>query len=302
VAPGTKSPIVVNRYDDAQRATAAKLINSNASNATKFTNPGPSKTRFVTPTRLVDDVAQSPALPKQSSNTTADTSRCDVTSLEARKKPKLYEDEAFPYANVTIDTTSNIGPSKQPAEVACSTNASIGVAAKPVHILKEIPKAPKVNLTPRLSPLVARAARSTATTDVDKEVMELSHLPEVSSDAQPYFKYSVFQKMWSGRRSENGEIATEITVHSFMNIHKANAQAKRLFEGSKDQHTRYLLVEWSKQRDEYDCSVFISTISPFDYRAKKSYLKTYVQRNCVSKFANQTPEALKATPFISGNG
>jgi hypothetical protein len=299
VTPEAESSMAYNEYDDTHPATATNSISTKTSDAIK-----PASSGLSVSAKFSDDDIQSPDLPRPSTKTMNDPAHCNITSLEARKKSKVSqedEDKATPDAAVTADTTSNAEPSTQTAGVAGGTKASPNLVANSMSFPRDLPKKPKIVLTPPLSPSVA-STNPTAATKVEGDTMELSHSPEISSDAQPFFEYSVFQKMWSGEQIEKDVTAAEVTVCSFINIDEANAQAERLFQGSKNPYAQYLLVEWSNKRDEFGCSIFIGTIAPFDYPAKKSHLKIYVQRNCVSRFANQTLQALKGTGFISSTG
>jgi hypothetical protein len=127
----------------------------------------------------------------------------------------------------------------------------------------------------------------------------LSQSTSLSSKAQPYFEYTIFQKTWSTSQTETDVSSTELTVRPFTNITEANLQAENMFQSSKAQCTPTLLYEYSTKRDLHGCSIFTTTFSPFDYPSRKSHLKVYVQRDMVSKYANQTPQALEGTRFIA---
>jgi hypothetical protein len=137
-------------------------------------------------------------------------------------------------------------------------------------------------------------------TDSNEDVLLLSCSPKLSPEAQPYFEYSVFQKVWSKDQVEEDIVATEITVRPFTDMSEANKQADKAFQGSCAHLGVFdAILESSNKRDEYGCVIFAGCVTPFDNPQKKSHLKIWVQRDAVSKFANQTPQTLKTTPFIS---
>jgi hypothetical protein len=136
------------------------------------------------------------------------------------------------------------------------------------------------------------------TADAEEEVLHLRDLPEISKEAQPYFEYSVFQQTWQSEQADNDVPPTEITVRPFTNIDEANAQAEKLFRSSPTLFSD-VIFESSNTRDEHGCFILTGSITPFDNPTRKSHLKIWVQRDLVSKLANQTPQALKGTSFIS---
>lgn len=161
--------------------------------------------------------------------------------------------------------------------------------------------APVVCMIPQVPPPAASAVTLDAARDISNHILVLAQTPEVSKDAEPYFEYSIFQKDWSDEQDENEASTSEITVRQFTNIDEANAQAERLFQNIQ-RHPHYMTVERSSKRDEHGCMIFTNTIVPFHCPAKKHHTMIYVQRNSVSKHANQTAQSLKGTPFISNTG
>jgi hypothetical protein len=136
------------------------------------------------------------------------------------------------------------------------------------------------------------------TVDIKEEVLHLRDLPEISKEAQPYFEYSVFQKTWQSEQADNDVSPTEITVRPITNIDEANAQAEKLFRSSPTLFSD-VIFESRNTRDEHGCFILTGSFTPFDNPARKSHVKIWVQRDLVSKLANQTPQALKGTSFIS---
>ncbi|KAF1831252.1 hypothetical protein BDW02DRAFT_62130 [Decorospora gaudefroyi] len=198
-------------------------------------------------------------------------------------------------ATAPVQTAVHAGLSDQRAKAARNIKTSV----EPLHIPKKPPITPQTVPTPPFPNTNFNTASSKSAIAANEEVLNLAQPSNVSKEAQPFFEYSVFQKIWSGEQSEDDAAATEITVRPFTNIEDANAQAKRLFQSSREQHSVNSIVESSHKCDDQSCSILAGTFSPFDYPTRKSYLKIWVQRNCVSKFANQTPQALKGTLFIS---
>ncbi|CAO2651646.1 Nn.00g042160.m01.CDS01 [Neocucurbitaria sp. VM-36] len=144
---------------------------------------------------------------------------------------------------------------------------------------------------------------SSATAEVPAQIPATSpHSPTnnilsgqaISAAAEPYFEYSIFQKTWTSEQQEQDVPATELILRPYTNINEANAQAEKLFHYIKDQysqHSQLQLNETSTKRSEHSCSTLLATFSNVAYPAKTSHIKIYVQRDFVSIFANQTPQA-----------
>ncbi|KAF7677649.1 hypothetical protein GT037_004508 [Alternaria burnsii] len=161
-----------------------------------------------------------------------------------------------------------------------------------------IPNSPEIALTPSVTAPVCSLASLGVATDSEVDVLLLSCSPQVSKEAQPYFEYSVFQKVWSSEQIEESIAATETTVRPFTSIVEANAQAEKTFQNGFA-HSFDPFFESRTTRDEHGCSILTGSATPFDNPIKKIYFKIWVQRDIVSKFANQTPQTLRATSFIS---
>lgn len=134
------------------------------------------------------------------------------------------------------------------------------------------------------------------------DVLNLSSIPTVSSDAESYFEYSVREKEWTDKQSECDVVDTEITVCPLTSIYDANAQSERMFHTLREQNIKFAQMDLSESRtqhDGYGCSTYTATFSPLDYPARKLHLKIWVQRDYVSKLANRAPASLKRTSFIS---
>jgi hypothetical protein len=151
------------------------------------------------------------------------------------------------------------------------------------------------------SPLVDHAETPDAEENIRSKVLVLSHPSDISKEAQTYFEYSIFKKDWSSEQDEKQALICEITIRPFTNIHDANAQAERLFQNKK-YHPSYMTIECSRKQDEHGCMVLTSSIAPFEYPANKHHTKIYVQRDYVSKYANQKSQSIKGTLFISDTG
>jgi hypothetical protein len=131
-------------------------------------------------------------------------------------------------------------------------------------------------------------------------------IPSTSSallpNAEPYFEYSIFQKLWSEAEDELTTTATELTSRPSTNIDDSNSQAERLFNNMLRQyqeHFKIHLFERTDQSDEYGCNVFKGTFARIDYLHKKSHMKLWVQRDHVSAYAGRREKDLKHTSFIA---
>ena len=152
----------------------------------------------------------------------------------------------------------------------------------------------------KVSPPVVRVGIP-ATQANSTKALDLSQSSGISTDAIPYFEYSIFQKHWYGKQGEKEALISEITVRPFTSMLDANAQAERYFQ-SKQQYSGYMTIEQNSKRDEHGCMVLTSTMTPFEYSTKKHYTQIYVQRDYVSELANQTPRSVEDASFISDTG
>jgi hypothetical protein len=104
----------------------------------------------------------------------------------------------------------------------------------------------------------------------------LSTTPALAPDAEPYFEYSLFQKIWSDTEEESLITARELTSGPCTNIDEANTHAERLFNDALRQYQQHFQVQfdkWTNQPDEHGCNVFTGTFAPNDYPSKKSRMK-----------------------------
>ena len=195
----------------------------------------------------------------------------------------------------TVDTPARVG------RPSVSRNATLSLqnARKNPEALAR-PGLNGVTLAPPSTPHKVADIPMTAAADHHTDVLILPIL-EISDAAEPYFEYSVFQNLWSNEQNETDTMPTEIISRPYTNIDEANAQAEKLFHNVREQYTQHFqfqFSEWSSKRS-HDCLVLVGTFSPMDYPIKKSHIKIWVQRNSVSRFASQTPQAWTQTPLIS---
>lgn len=136
----------------------------------------------------------------------------------------------------------------------------------------------------------------------DADVITLSISPRHKRDAEPFFEYAVFQKIWSDEQEEKDAATSEMTTHPFTCLEEANVRAEELFKYTREQFQQHLQARFDQvnsKRDDHDCSVLLGVFAPISYASKKSHLKIWVQRDYVSALANQTPRSLKLTSFVS---
>lgn len=152
-------------------------------------------------------------------------------------------------------------------------------------------------------PIVSKVAVSPSVSEGDCiGILSLPASSGILHDAEPYFEYAVFQKVWSSEQNEDDVASLEVILHPFNDLNKANAQAENLFHAIKTQNVLQFQCqcsEWNSQRNEHGCSTILGVFAPFDYPSKKSYVKFWVQRDYVSKYANQTPRDMKLMPYVS---
>lgn len=221
----------------------------------------------------------------------------DVDNMHTTTIP-VQQDDEFAETVSLPRAVADGGPLNQSKTTAEHKDSSPLMGSKRASSQKTMTSAPDITLTPHVAPPVPGSPSLGSVVNSKEGVLTLSHTADVSRAAQPYFEYSVFQKIWSSEQVEEDIPATETTVRPFTNIDEANAQAQQTFQTSTALLSDVIL-ENSNNRDEHGCLILAGSITPFDNPTKKSHLKIWVQRDFVSRLANQTPQALKGTSFIS---
>jgi hypothetical protein len=133
-------------------------------------------------------------------------------------------------------------------------------------------------------------------------VLVLSISPTLPANAVPYFEYSIFQKIWSEPHSEASAVATEFPSRPYTNVDAANTQAETFFKNTREQYHSFFQVkfgEWFSRVDDHGCEVLTGTFKPIDNPSKKSWVKIWVQRDCVSVYAGGTEKDMKHTSFVA---
>jgi hypothetical protein len=159
-------------------------------------------------------------------------------------------------------------------------------------------KAPEVSHVPNVADLQTPLSLS----GTASSIFNLSSLPPPASDAEPYFEYSIFNKLWSAGGDESSVDATELTSTPCTNIDEANTHVETLFSNAREQYQEHFSVQFSKctnRPDAHGCSVFIGTFAPIEYPSKKSCMKFWVERHTVSAEAGRSPKELKQTSFVA---
>jgi len=198
----------------------------------------------------------------------------------------------------SVSKTTDVNPVDEHVAIVKKGNDLPMKDLNPTSSAKTIVSATKTATTPPVSTTDPGLLPLETTIDTNEEILHLNGLPDVSNEAQPYFEYSVFQKTWQGEQVESTLPATEITVRPFTSLDDANAQAEKVFQSNATLFND-VIFEKSNNRDEHGCSILTGSITPFDNPANTSHLKIWVQRDLVSALANQTPQAIKGTSFIS---
>lgn len=132
-------------------------------------------------------------------------------------------------------------------------------------------------------------------------VIDLSASAALPKNAEPFFEYSIHQKIWSGAGDATPDASSELSS-SCTNVDEANAQAKRIYDHLHEQYQQYMSVHFSEsssKRDENGCDQLVGTFAPVDHPGKKSFLQVWVRRALVSTYAGQTPKDVKYTSFVS---
>lgn len=132
---------------------------------------------------------------------------------------------------------------------------------------------------------------------------EIQLLPMAgSADAEPYFEYSIFERRWSDQQDEYDVKEVGVILRPFIDVNEANNQVEQLFQRVREDdvwQTQNTLSDWTSKRDEYGCLICKASFAKFDNPYQEHFVKIWVQRDYVSKLANQTAQELKPTSFIS---
>ncbi|KAH4185721.1 hypothetical protein HBI25_156290 [Parastagonospora nodorum] len=158
-------------------------------------------------------------------------------------------------------------------------------------------KAAEVSHGPNVADLQPFSLPGTASS-----IFNLSSLPPPASDAEPYFEYSIFNRIWSAGGDESSINATELTSTPCTNINEANIHVETLFSNAREQYQEHFSVQfskWTNRPDVHGCNVFIGTFAPIEYPSKKSCMKFWVERHTVSAEAGRSPKELKQTSFVA---
>jgi hypothetical protein len=199
------------------------------------------------------------------------TTASDPSLLAVPKTATKLERSDFP--NISMSEASKVESRPEVGQVRTSeavqaSLSSVAVAASPSAIETEMP----VVALPKSS---------------------------MAKDAAAYFEYMISQKSWNYEEKETDIEAIDLLVKPFTNIDEANAQAEKLFQVTLKQYSQSILAASSSKRDNHGCLMLVGTFSPADYPSKMSYMKISVQRDFVSKLANQAPQTFCGTPLVS---
>ncbi|KAG9189218.1 hypothetical protein G6011_06086 [Alternaria panax] len=233
----------------------------------------------------------------RSAETLIDNTAIEVDSVDTTAT-FVPQDDASASTMSVSGAANDFGPSHQPRTVVQTMNGSPWTTLRPSSPKQVVIDACKIALTSPTVPPMPTESSSEVATDSNEAVLPLSCSPQVSKEAQPYFEYSIFQKVWSSEQTEEDTTANEIIVRPFSSIVEANGQAEKAFQDSRT-YFFDAMFESSSTRDEHGCAISTGSIAPFDNPTKKTHVKIWVQRDIVSKFANQTPQTLTGTCFIS---
>ena len=271
--------------------TMPEPVPSNESQLTDLTESAVLEAGLPVSTQTIEDGAMHSG-ERPTSDIEMDFDSGGVTAIVAQRDTMSAGRVSIPRAANDHDPPRQ---SQKPIETTDGFPLTTLSSESPKHMISN---APKIALTPFVTAPVCSLPSLGVATDSEEDVLLLSCSPQVSKEAQPYFEYSVFQKVWSSEQTEESVAATETTVQPFTSIVEANAQAEKTFQNGFA-HSFDPLFESRTARDEYGCSILTGSATPFDNPIKKIYFKIWVQRDIVSKFANQTPQTLKVTSFIS---
>jgi hypothetical protein len=130
-----------------------------------------------------------------------------------------------------------------------------------------------------------------------------STLPSLPTNAEPYFEYSIFQKIWPASAAESFAPTTELSLRPSSSLAETNKHAEKLFCDMRDQYQQHFgmhFTDWTNKRDDHGCNTHTGTFAPFDYPGKQSHIKLWVQRDYVSAYAGRTAQEMaNQTSFVA---
>ncbi|OAL48452.1 hypothetical protein IQ07DRAFT_601750 [Pyrenochaeta sp. DS3sAY3a] len=150
---------------------------------------------------------------------------------------------------------------------------------------------------------IPRDAQTPTNDALSKEPINLATiLTPLSPEAEPYFEYTIYQKLWPSTSPEATAPNYLLTWRPYTSIDAANAEAQRLFTQTRTQYEQTFGSRFSSSTTTltaHNCVEHTGTFSPPDYSPRKTHLRIWVRRDYVSRLANTTPEQLHPTPFVA---
>lgn len=138
-------------------------------------------------------------------------------------------------------------------------------------------------------------------------VIKLSNvLPEPKDkEAEPYFEFSLFEKLWSDDDNESDVRPKQALGYLRTCVEAANRQAEDYFRGTLTQQCNALFLKTisteSMRSVEDDCMTFSATLVGIDIPSRKLYLKVGVQRRFVDAATASMHPPEYETRFVSKN-
>jgi hypothetical protein len=194
-----------------------------------------------------------------------------TTSFMAGENDGTTQVPAIPDINPLTTTSSELVPDKsQHMDILDSTKPDVSFDSMDTDS-----QTPSSNLTNMVSDLPVVALKD----------MSLSR--QARENAEAYFEYTVYEKVWSDPENEAhvkiSELSSRITC-----VDDANKQAEQRFtyvskEEPKHKHVKFL--EWKNQLNHEDCISYVGTFAHAEFPTQKQYHKIWVERHLVCKIA-----------------
>lgn len=174
-------------------------------------------------------------------------------------------------------------------------------ASSLLPVKQQATKSKEPAATPAIPKIVSIPSRKDVPSPEVESTIDLSTVAALPRDAEPFFEYSVLQKVYNDADDASSNDGLVLSS-SYTNIEEANEQAKRVFDNMREQYQQHFAIHFSEatsKRNKDGCDQLIGTFAPVDHPSKQNFLKVWVRRATVSQYAGQTPKDVKYTSFIT---
>jgi hypothetical protein len=268
----------------------------------------------------------------QDSTSTVAETRGQISQISAQDPAKpTHDKKTSPSSNVQVNVPATTDPAPEGIEPVSSDKATPSHVSAKVQAPKGHKYAALIPGTARLAPLSSspKVSKPSPAPDPEREtdkvlpedraefetstaiskpaspakklpVVQLKEVPIVPT-SEPYFEFTIYEKMWSTTENESKGQTMEISGR-ITSLEHANARAEQRFAYISKEDAKYKKIQfsqWSNKRDINDCIAYQGTFAPLDFPRQKSHYRIWVERHVVCAIAATVQPPLQGTPFLS---